>query len=465
MAINYPIVLDSQGRNAAILDKAYDVLIKDQYITRTKGYETLEFKIPFDYKKREYILSERHVRCMDRIYIIKTVNDTRASENITTVTCDALWYDLADGELMTHTSTTYWSLTEALAEVVDGTDWSVGIVEITTTHGYTISEPANRLWALRYIHKIFGGRLVFDTVNKTINVYAGEGKKTNNYFTYKNNLSGVTRTIDTTELITRLYMYGMEGVSIAQINDGLDYIENYTWYDSEGLDRKLKTYIIEDERFSNLYYMKAYMETYLEQYAKPQLNYEITMAYITEVPSLNDFVYVEDTELGVSSWYEVLEREIDVLQLQNSKIVLESLVKDLTDDLITEENLSSNDVTNAITSVVSELSPYNWLFNSKADDGLNYWTGSGFNVQNGVGNSGHSAFVSIAGTTSEKTLTQRIYPPTKSNYTLSAYVEAPDDYAYNENDTIGIRVVVNYEDGSTQEDFISFFGTIEEEDD
>lgn len=461
---NYPIVYNSNGTVAAILDKAYNVLVKDQYITRTKGYETLEFTIPFDYNKREYVKSERIVRVLDRDYVIKVINDTRAKENITTVECDALWYDLADGELFTHTATNYWTLEAALDELLEGTGWTRGVTEITQTHGYTISEPNNRLWSLRYIHKVFGGRLVFDTINKTVNVYEGEGERTNNYFSFRSNLAGMTRRIDTTELFTRVYMYGQDGVTIGQINNGIDYVENYNWYDEQGLERKLKIYVIEDERFNNLYYMKAYMEQYLEQYSKPLLSYEISMAYLQAIPNLNDFVYVEDLELGVSGWYEVLERTIDVLEPWKTILILESLVQDLTSDLVTEENLSSDDVTDAVSSVVGNMSPYNLLFNSRGEDGLNYWVSSGFNVIEG-GQSGHNSFVNITGTTTEKTLSQRVYPSTKSSYTLSAYVEAPDNYNYDEDDIIGFRVITTYEDGTTQEDFVSWFGNIEAEED
>lgn len=466
MQKDYPIVYNASSEPSYILDKAYDVLIRDQYITRTKGYETLEFKIPFNYAGRQAIGNELIVMCAGRNYRIKKINDSRANENITIVECDALWYDLADGELFTHFATDYWTLQDALEEILQGTGWTVGVAESTVTHGYTISEESNRLWALRYIHKVWGGRLVFDTVNMTVSVYESEGERTNNYFTYRKNLSDVSRTIDTTDLITRVYMIGAEEATIGPINDGLDYVENYEWYDQQGLERKLKIHTIEDDRFTNLYYMRDYMIQWLQQYSKPLTSYELTMAYLNELPSLNDYVYVEDLELGgVAGWYEVLEREINVLQREQSRLILESLIKDLTDDLITEENLSSAGVVNTITSVVGTLSPYNLLLNSQADDGLNYWASSGINVLDGAGNSGHNTFVNITGTTTEKTLTQRVYPKTKTNYTFSGYVEAPDGYEYNENDIVGARIIINYEDGSTQEDFISWFGTFEEDED
>lgn len=456
------IVLTPEEQVEAIIDKAYDIVVKTEMLTRTNGYETLEFKIPFNYPKRNLLFNERRIEVDGRQYVIKLIDDTKATSNVTTITCDATWYDLADGELLNHKSIAKFSAKDAIEEQLAGTDWTCGICQIETTHQYTLNEKNTRLYNLRYIHKLFGGDMWFDTKNKQVHLYNEMGMKTNNIFKYEKNIPEIKRTIDTRDLVTRYTLTGKDGINISTINGGVPYVENYGYYDQLGIPRKLKSYEQQDERFTNTAYMKWYMETWLTQHAFPIVTYQITPAIVRVEPQLGDYIYVIDEQLQLKKWLRILAMEENKLEPWNTKYTLENVFSDISDILNDEsESLSSGNTEYSGDNYIN-LSPYNYLLNSRADNGTNFWKSYGFEAHNYAGVSGSSCFKTVEGS-GRKTLEQTVYPRTNSEYTVSAYVDIPDGYTYQPGDVVGIQVEIEYEDGSTQTEFVSAFGNFKEE--
>lgn len=444
-----------------IIDKAYDVIVKTEMLTRTNGYETLEFKIPFNYPKRNLLFNERRIEVDGRRYVIKLVDDSKADKNITTITCDATWYDLADGELLDHKSVVQFTARAAIDEQLVGTGWKSGVVEIETTHQYTLKEKNTRLYNLRYIHKLFGGDMWFDTKNKTVNLFTEMGQKTENIFKYNRNLPEIKRTIDTRNLVTRFTLVGKDGIDISEINDGVPYVENYNYYDQMGLPRVLKSVEKQDERFTNKAYMKWYMEQWLVQYAFPATTYQITPSIIQQEVELGDYIYVIDKQLGLEKWLRILAMEQNKSEPWKSKYTLENVYADISDILNEEsESLSSSNV-GSVNNQFSNMSPFNLLLNSSGDDGMAYWTSVGFSIDATSGASGYNCFKTSGNGT--KTLSQTTYPRTKDSYTISASFEPPEGYEYSVDDEVGIEVTITYDDSTTQTEFVSFFGIIEEE--
>lgn len=327
------IVLTAEEKVEDIIDKAYDIIVKAEMLTRTNGYETLEFKIPFNYSKRDLLFNERRLEVDGRRYIIKLIDDSKSSDNVTTITCDATWYDLADGELLDHTSTAKFTARAAIDEQLSGTGWTSGIVEIETVHQFTLNEKNTRLYNLRYIHKLFGGDMWFDTKSKTVNLHSAMGEKTNNIFKYTRNIFDIKRTIDTRNLITRLTLTGKDGVTFSDVNDGLPYVENYGYYDQMGLPRVLKSYEKQDERFTNKAYMKWYAEQWLAQYAFPVVTYQITPSIVRGAVQLGDYIYVIDNQLGLEKWLRILAIDENKGEPWKSKYTLENVYANISDIL------------------------------------------------------------------------------------------------------------------------------------
>lgn len=123
---------------------------------------------------------------------------------------------------------------------------------------------------------------------------------------YKKNLIGISKQVDPSNLITRLYGLGYgEGVNqltISAINAGLPYI-NASTIGTYGTIARLFT----DKRFESAETLKAQMETILEEQKIPRIVYTVNAADIYQITSdtldkfeLGNLVYVNDSEIGIS---------------------------------------------------------------------------------------------------------------------------------------------------------------------
>lgn len=446
------VELKVHGAEHTIITSAKDIIVKDQKLSRTNGYETLSFQIPMDDTKRANLSNEDILEVNGREYVVRVIDDAKDKSKLTSVQCDATWYDLADGELITWIDNNKFLAKDAIAKVLEGTEWTVGIVDIAVQHSFTIDKAHTVLWVLRYIQQLFGGDMWFDTKAKQVNLVSSMGKKTNTVLTYEKNTPSIKRTLDSRNLITRLHMSGKDGITIADINGGNDYIDNYSWYDANNKGRKIKTHSISDERFTNLPYMKYWMEQWLAFYSKPTIAYAIKATSYTDFISLGDSVYVDDRSLQVANWLEVVERTICLDQPYKSSYTLESVYKNIVDNLNEE---STTTTTNAIVSQTSiTASPFNLLLNSRGDDGFAYWANDGFEVD-GEGKSGDTSFKCLASSTTKK-LEQSVYPGDRDSYVISAYIGTDTDFTYNPEAMIGIEVEIEYEDGTTQVEWVPF---------
>lgn len=459
---NYPIILDDNGKPKAIIQNAFDVLIKDQLMTSTNGYETLEFKMPAKDLKRSYVANETKVRIKDRgnyrDFIIRIIEDDKANKFTTAITCDATWYDLNDPEPVSNITLDSVGPTAAMAAILDGTEWSVGTVEITVPHDFNIKESMTRLQALRAVPTLYGGELYFRTYEKKVDLLEEVGEQTDYLCTYEKNTPEIKRTIDTTNLITRLYLTGANGITISSVNNGIDYLENYSWYDNQNKPRVLKTLYHDDNRFTNPNYMKQWMAAYLDVISQPAINYTLKVSFIGgEIPSLGDYIPVFDKDLNLSKQMRVVARTINVLQPEDSEVQLDTALKTLADQLssaLDNGTLDIASVSDAVENAMQDISMFNLLFNSRGDDGFNYWVNSGFTIDNTAGVSGSSAFVTTGEMGVEKSLAQTVDVANRDAYTVSAEIEI-DNLIKGANGKVGFEVTFEYEDGTTETQFIT----------
>jgi len=103
---------------------------------------------------------------------------------------------------------------------------------------------------------------------------------------YRRNLLGMTRTIDPTNLTTRLYCYGYgEGdnkLNINEVNGGIPYI------DSPNIAKYgIITQIWTDERFTIAENLKATGEAMLKQLEEPAISYELSIQTLNDAANLN----------------------------------------------------------------------------------------------------------------------------------------------------------------------------------
>lgn len=452
-----PVVLDSNGAWEAVLENAYDIIVTGEI----NGEDTLSFKIPYRDSKRVHIDSEKKIQIVDDIYKVRTVTDSKDTEgnSVTEVYAEAEFYDLTFSVRKEERTFEAEYPETAMAYALAGTEWSVGTVNVRTKRTWTSTEK-NALSILRNAADLHGGDLVFDCPNRLVHLLTVNGKDSGALFAYKKNMKSIQRVVDTRSLVTRLYAVGADGLTFADINSGKPYVEDFTYTD------EIRISTLDCSSFTNPYQMKEYTEMRLAQYAKPTISYvlnamdlSVLTGYEHEAWELGDYVRVEDKELGISVTTRIVRREYNLQEPWNTVLELSTTLKNLGSSASQWDNAAD---TLEGTSVVSnndirEMVPFNLLRNSRADDGLAYWTSSGFTADGENGASGTASFMAEGVSGRTKSLSQTVYPANRDSYTISAQIGSEDLEKLSDSSQVGIEVIIEYEDGSTESRFIDLY--------
>lgn len=458
---DYPKVYDRNGNLLAILDKAFSVIITDQLITDTNGQETLAFNLPHDDPKVALFDNEDLIQVGGSEFVIRVIQDGWDSGNgipVVQVSAEARWYDLAEYDPITSLTLSSVGPRIVLEQLLTGTDWTVGQVDITTPQDFSVTQPTNPLAAVRTVPTIYGGELKFDSINKQVHLLNQVGSDNGVLYAFGKNLKSNQRITDTRQLVTRLYPYGANNLDITSVNNGVPYIENYQWYDSTGKPRQVKSMTLTNDQIGNPSYLLQWAQQQLETLSLPKITYDMGVIIDENqgIPALGDVVTVYDQLLGITVKARVAQRTYNVLEPWNSSVQLDTALYTLADQMSSTMGSGSGvaNVTDAINQAMQDVVMFNDLFNSRADDGLSYWISNGWDVDSSKGVSGTSSFHATGSLTGTKTLSQTVFPASRSNYTLSAQVEL-DNIVKGTGAQVGFNITIKYKDGTTETQFFS----------
>ncbi|WP_144560295.1 phage tail spike protein [Shouchella miscanthi] len=451
-----PVVLSPEREQLAVLDNAYDILLEQE----VNGIDTLSFVLPFSDQKNEHLQNEHLIQIVDELYIIRRITYSRGGSGVpeTEVFAEALWYDLQFSDPLSVSEWEDKSVVVVLSDILQGTDWRLGVVSNFPTRNVSVeSGLTNRLQALTQLPDVYGGELVYHSDTMTIDFIEPIGRISGAAIVYEKNIQSIEATYDTDELITRLYPYGRENLSIDSVNDQVPYLDirddpNYTF------TTKLRAKVLKDDRFTNPFHLKEQAQAALENLSLPRTSYQIKASDLSilsgmehEQFKLGDLVRVYDKELGIDRQTRILAWRYNLVEPWETEIVLESKaptlsdlltgVQDGTSFLRSEDTIDSSDML--------ELSVFNLLLNSRADDGFRYWSNSGWEVDPVNGFSGSASFKAET-TSGVKRLSQTVYPANRDHYVLS-FRSAVQNFAVNEDGRVGVEVIVRYEDGTEEE--------------
>jgi len=451
-----PVVLDEGRRVLAVLENARDTIIAEEI----NGEHTLTFTLPFSDDKHTYIKNERYIRVTDREYVIRRCNIIRPESGsiYMEVYCEASWYELKYSEPMT--GTVEWTNEypqTVMKAILAGTGWSLGDVELVNRRDFTVDEQlTNRLSALWEVPEIWGGELEFDTDRRVVHLRTRVGGDPGVAIVTGKNMRSIEAEQSTEELATKLYPYGKNRLTISDVNQGREYVENYQYTD------KVKVKIFHDERFTNPFHLKEKAEEILAEISKPRESYIVKASDLSfqtglshEVFKLGDLVTTYDKELGIFVKTRIVRWEYNVIKPWDSDLELSAKSPDLRDllDSVRDvagqlESADTIDKTDMLNLMV-----FNYLMNSRADDGFSHWSNVGWEIDATQGKTGTASFKCVGDPSQEKYMEQVVYPSNRENFTIS--FEADVTGVEKTGGTkIGIEVEIEYEDGSTETQFL-----------
>lgn len=257
-----------------------DYCIKEKY----NGINELSFSVPGDDIK---IVNEQsiHETTQNQAYLVKVVN----GDNITCeLDLDELRSVQTDYDAI---ATPHDHLTAALASV----GWS--LVDYTgITAKRTISGALTPMEIIEQVEDIWSGvTALYNTNEKKVTILCPENNKPQYTFLAEElNLRQLDVAGNSSAFCTRLRAKGADGMTFADINDGKDYVENYTYS-----NRIIYGTAIVDERFNDKQSLKDYAQATLDAIAVPAVSYECD---VVDVAAMDSDYSFQQLQMHKSVW-------------------------------------------------------------------------------------------------------------------------------------------------------------------
>lgn len=434
-----PIIVGDGGDAAAIIDALSAVDIRE-----VNGEQTFEFSIPVKHRHAGVIRNEQPVELVGEPYRVRRITTgRRRGAPVMEVYCEAAFYDLAYAGQISEREYRQTLPGDALTDALAGTGWKLATVNVSTRRTYTIEDRSTPLEMLRAIQSNHGGDLVFNNRARTVSLLVRSGADAGVSFLYGRGLTESQRVVDTTSLVTRIYARNADGVTVAAVNGGRPYVEDFTY------TGEVREATYNFAAGTSPYRMLSMVNATLANRSKPSYSYEFTVADLSyrtgqEVDrfDVGDTVTVVDDELGIREAQRIVKVERDTVRPDRTTITLSGKLRELG----SSSNDEDENLTTGSQASTFDLVPFNLLLNGRFDNGLNHWARQGVSVvENGQGTSDYSALFAGAG---ERWIEQTVSPDNRDAYTLSFDITSSGPQGWVPD--VRAVAVVEYDDGSEE---------------
>lgn len=331
------------------------------------GQYALELEYPANSKKVQYLQEFNILKVNDQLFRIYKVEKVQASDKRVKVYANHIFYDMAYyfiEDVRAEKSPIKTAMQKALVNDLS-TIYTVDSDIVTANTLYMVEmSPVEAFFKI--IERWGQGELLRD--NYTVKILKQIGKDTGVLIKYGKNIQGLKVTVDTTEVVTKLYPKGAGGIKLKE-----KYISVPNWDSSmyppfpiikkveindandEVTLRKMATDLANVIGLSTVNIQVDFIElSRTKEYEKfKQL----------ETVKVGDVVTVRHSDFNVDIKVKVIKTKRDVLSGLNTKVELGQPLKDLTNTMDTTSLLKTvkddlgNQVAQALTSMLYYASP------------------------------------------------------------------------------------------------------------
>lgn len=318
------------------------------------GDKTLNFKYPMN--KAQNIAEECYIRTKTDEYVIK---ETKTEDEWLDITA-TLNVEELEGKLIENFSSETKTITECLNSILAGTGWSVGYCEITKKR--TLVGTYKSAWTLsQECINTYLCELEYDTINKKINVYEKRGSYKGVFMIDNVNVKDIDIQSNSYDFYTRLIPIGKDGLSIASINNGKPYIENYQY------SKKVKTQFWKDERYTIVEHLLEDAIVKLDEMSQPVKAYEVSLLDLAKIDNnkykayefgLGDTILLKSKLKNLKLKHRIVKYteypenpNENKVSLSTVKITFEDIQKKYNDTVDTVENVVNADGTVSSSSI------------------------------------------------------------------------------------------------------------------
>ncbi len=281
------------------------------------------WKADLDIEKNDYIQEECYVEFEEKLFIVRKINEIEdKGKLIFRAKLDHLMTELNDF-LVAPFEYSGVTCKAALTSVLSGTNWSVGTVDIEGTGDIKSNKMITALAAVNLIAKEFDGEIDYicnkinNTFTRIIDLKQQIGTATKLQIRCDKNSDYIRREKDTIRLITRLYLFGKDDITIESVNPtGKPYLDSSHISDYKNIKPyPLYTNIADKTVLMN------YGQAYLNLHDSPIYRYKINTFDLSIFPKWAD----EIIDLGDTL------RVYNVDLKLNVDVRVKKIAKDLTD--------------------------------------------------------------------------------------------------------------------------------------
>lgn len=202
----------------------------------------------------------------------------------------------------------------ALFQLLQGSGWTVGTVDVVGVYDL-FTEKLSLLANIQKVQEIWDGFLLWDSVAKTVSLRAETWQNYTGFqVRYAKNLKHITRTTNN-DLITRLYPFGQDELTISAVNGGIIHIDNFSF------TSRIYTGIYQDQNISDPTELRDKATKLLDKLCQPRHSYRVNMVDLRTLPgythenfALGDMLDVVDEELGINIRARLMRYKYDVFQ-------------------------------------------------------------------------------------------------------------------------------------------------------
>lgn len=304
-------------------------------------------------------------------FIIDSIEDVGDENEYTSITAFSLGFELSHRRIPFYEKDSV-SAKEFLSDMLENTAWTIGTISSkldNVRRSFDITD-SNAMESISQASESFDALVYWDTVNREVSFLDLEenGKFRGMTANYGRLLRSISRSRETDELVTRMYVYGNEDLSIHNVNPtGQPYLEDFSYFmypfeqDSQGNVIK-SSYFMSDELCIALTNHSKLVEDSSQQYrdlteqrktlSNERVTKEVQMIQLlAEKGNLEDRLDVakatENNNLIITLTAELSEKnsQINSLQteidnLKQQMLNIDNQIKFLTDTLLKESNFT-----------------------------------------------------------------------------------------------------------------------------
>ena len=265
-----------------------------------------------------------------------TVKEVHPGDHSTQYVCKLTLEELEQKMFQVFTASNV-TCAQAAALALSGTGWTISCSMTKKRSVQTLKKMP--LEVLYKIADAFMCELSFDTLSKTVTFAEKLGQDRGVYLRTDLNLRSLTPTYDSYDYYTRLIPIGADGLTIEEVNDGKNYVENYSY------SSKVRELIWEDTSYDDATELMTDAIGKLSDMAAPKRSYSASIIDLAKMPAddnrtdysfltfgLGDTIKITDEATGVMEYQRIVKiteypdaPEKNTVELSNTVLTWEEM--------------------------------------------------------------------------------------------------------------------------------------------